>query len=449
MVSLNPSRLVYSLAGELLAGQWNAGTLTDTATRMLPRHPLRARLLARNVGAAFPTKPSFSQLAEFLRGQRNMARVFSGHVGVRQQLRGKRRRQPAGKPTMDLPPLRLRGIVVPPLATQTALARWFGIGVRHLEWLADVTGRNRRQPRGPLRTYRYRWIPKREGLPRLLEIPKARLKQMQRRILEEILRQVPVHVAAHGFCRGRSIVTNAAIHCGHATVLRFDLVDFFPSITSARVFQIFRTLGYPPTVARLLMGICTTQLPADVWDARPGAKPGADFSARQRLITRHLPQGSPTSPSLANLAACRLDRRLTGLAKAAGAVYTRYADDLVFSGGPELVRTARRFEILVAVIAYEEGFAINHRKTRIMRSGVRQKVTGLVVNARPNVTREEFDRLKAILTNCVRTSPATQNRNGVSDFRAHLAGSVAHVTAVNPLRGTKLWKIFREIVWET
>ncbi|HZK82460.1 MAG TPA: reverse transcriptase family protein, partial [Humisphaera sp.] len=342
----------------------------------------------------------------------------------------------------------LSDVSIPNLPTEGALAKWFDLDLQILRWRADPAGRNRKHPPGPLRPYRYRWIPRREGLPRLLEIPKYALKQMQRKILADILDRVPVHFAAHGFCAGRSIVTNAAVHCGKAVVLRFDLADFFPSVSSARIFRIFRTLGYPPDVARLLMGLCTTSIPADVWDARPGSRVGADFAARQRLITRHLPQGAPTSPALANLAAGRLDRRLFGIATSAGAVYTRYADDLTFSGDADLARSRKRIETLVAVVAHEEGFALNHRKTRMMRAGVRQHITGVVVNVRPNIRRAEFDRLKAILTNCVRHGPASQNRDGHPDFRAHVAGKIAHVASIHSARGAKLWGIFHRISWE-
>jgi retron-type reverse transcriptase len=196
------------------------------------------------------------------------------------------------------------------------------------------------------------------------------------------------------------------------------------------------------------MGLCTTRIPADVWDARPGARDGSDFLARQRLVSRHLPQGAPTSPALANLAAHRLDRRLSGLAKAASATYTRYADDLIFSGGNDLARSRKRLETHIAVIAHEEGFALNHRKTRMMRAGVRQQVTGVVVNVRPNITRSEFDRIKANLTNCVRHGPASQNREKHPDFRTYLAGKIAHVASIHPARGKKLRSIFHQISWE-
>jgi RNA-directed DNA polymerase len=80
--------------------------------------------------------------------------------------------------------------------------------------------------------------------------------------------------------------------------------------------------------------------------------------------------------------------------------------------------------------------------------GGRQTVTGVVVNARPNLPRAEFDRLKAILTNCVRHGAANQNRDRHPDFRAHLAGKVAHLASVHPARGRKLWALFDKIAWD-
>ena len=83
-----------------------------------------------------------------------------------------------------------------------------------------------------------------------------------------------------------------------------------------------------------------------------------------------------------------------------------------------------------------------------MTAGMRQQLAGVVVNMHPNVRRDEFDRLKAILTNCVRHGPASQNRDKHTDFRAHLAGRVAHVVAMNAERGQKLRAIFDRILWE-
>jgi RNA-directed DNA polymerase len=445
----DPMQFVRWLAGDLTNQPW----LPHIMQRMLRRAcrypkvvtPIRVPRLVSRLSAAFTEKPEFEELIAFLISDPGMNRAI--RRSMPDVLPLNRRLTPKAE-KMGQPAGAMADLFIPILDHEAALAAWFGMDALHLRWRADICGRNRRHRDGPLRTYRYRWIARKQGLPRLLEIPKSAVKAMQRKILAEILDAVPVHPAAHGFSAGRSIITNAALHCGKPTVLRFDLTDFFPSISAARVFRIFRTLGYSPSVARLLMGICTTSLPADVWDARPGGRLGADFLTRQRWIARHLPQGAPTSPALANLAANRLDRRLAALAESIGAHYTRYADDLTFSGGADLARDRKRLATLVAVIADDEGFSLNHRKSRLMRAGVRQHVCGIVVNAHPNIPRANFDRLKAMLTNCVRHGPAKQNRDRVEDFRAHLAGKVSHVRAVHPAHGEKLLRLFEQIVWQ-
>lgn len=178
------------------------------------------------------------------------------------------------------------------------------------------------------------------------------------------------------------------------------------------------------------------------------AKHGAaSWLDAKRLGTPHLPQGAPTSPALANLCALHLDRRVDELAKSAGGQYTRYADDLAISGGEGIRRTVARLSMLVTQIAVEEGFDVNHRKTRFMHRSHRQLLTGIVLNEKPNVRREHFDRLKATLTNCVRLGPTSQNRDSVRDFQAHLSGRVAHVASLNAPRGKKLREIFQQIDW--
>jgi hypothetical protein len=134
-------------------------------------------------------------------------------------------------------------------------------------------------------------------------------------------------------------------------------------------------------------------------------------------------------------------------ADSVGACYTRYADDLAFSGEEELERCARRFQVNVYRIALEEGFEVQTRKSRFMRQGVRQQLAGIVLNTRPNVARAEFERLKAILCNCVRHGPQYQNRDGHPDFRAHLRGRIAYVEMLNPARGRRLREWFSRIAW--
>jgi hypothetical protein len=342
---------------------------------------------------------------------------------------------------------------VPAILTPAELAGWLGIHLRELDWFADPRSREADLPDGPLRHYRYRWIRKRGGSARLIESPKPRLKELQRLILHEILDLIPPHPAAHGFHRGRSCRSFVASHVGRQVVLRMDLQDFFPSISRARVLALFLTAGYPEAVALMLAGLCTNSVPPEIWEHPPGLG-GFDACHRteRRRLERlyrwpHVPQGAPTSPALANLCALRLDRRLAGLARSAGAEYTRYADDLLFSGGADLARTVSRFALHTAAICEDEGFALNLRKTRIMRPGVRQMAAGIVLNRYPNLPRVEYDRLKAMLFNCVRHSPEAENRAGHPDFRAHLAGRVAYAEHVNPARGRRLRELFDRIKW--
>jgi hypothetical protein len=234
-------------------------------------------------------------------------------------------------------------------------------------------------------------------------------------------------------------------------LLCLDLEDFFTSIPYGRVYRVFRTAGYPMPVARALAGLCTTALPVVELGRLPRAELASDVARRHRLrrnaLRQHLPQGAPTSPALANLCAFRLDCRLASLARASGASYSRYADDLAFSGADEFSRGARSFATIAAAIALDEGFDVNFRKTRILRQGTRQRLCGLVVNAHPNVARSDHDRLEAILTNCRRHGVAGQNRDGHADFRGHLRGRIAWVQSVAPTRGAKLLELFEGIDW--
>jgi RNA-directed DNA polymerase len=291
-----------------------------------------------------------------------------------------------------------------------------------------------------LRHYHYRVLAKLSGSIRLIEAPKPRLKELQRQILSQILEKIPPHSAAHGFRKGRSIKTFIAPHVGQRVILRMDLKDFFPSISGPRIQAFFRTVGYPEPVADLLGGICTNVTPRNVWS-------GEDWAVRSLYARPHLPQGAPASPALANLCAYRADCRLAGLAKSAGAAYTRYADDLAFSGGESFERCVERFSTHVAAILHEEGFTVHHRKTRVMRQGVRQHLVGLVANQRVNVMRTDFDRLKATLNNCVRLGPESQNRDGHERFRPHLEGRVGFVESINPAKGRRLRMLLERIKW--
>jgi hypothetical protein len=331
---------------------------------------------------------------------------------------------------------------LPRLESPQALADWMRIAPGRLAWLADPWRQEARRGDGALRNYRYGWRAREYGPDRLIEMPKGRLRTIQRRLHRELLSNVPVHPAAHGFVRGRSPLTHARIHAGRAAVLRVDLEQFFTGIDDARVRGLFMRLGYAPAVARLLAGLCTNAAPIDVLHTVPHGP--LRWEDRMRLHHAHLPQGAPTSPALANILAWRLDVRLAAWAAARGLAYSRYADDLTFSGEDAKLR---RHALAIAAIVVDCGFRVNHRKTCCFGAHRAQRVTGLVVNRHPNIPRAAYDRLKAILTRCTRHGPAGENREGRADFRAWLQGSVAWCASVNPARGAKLQQLFARIEW--
>ncbi|MEK6235388.1 MAG: reverse transcriptase family protein [Planctomycetales bacterium] len=420
-----------ALARAFLAGDWSKAGMTRRGEDLLGGWKW-IRAVAKRVTARFTGKrPGWRELSEFIQPFLRPHGVAAMDLGG--PMLPARNAPAAGK--------------LPPLESASDLAFWLGLRVEELEWFADCRRGERRSPQGPLRHYRYRWIIKRKNNWRLLEIPKPRLKEIQRIVLKEILDRIPPHSAAHGFRVGRSVKTFAEPHAGQAVVARLDLRNFFPSVQVAKAFAMFRTVGYPEPVARLLTGLCVNEVPPDVWEGAPEGIRSLDSWHARRWESPHLPQGAPTSPALANLCVVSLDRRLAALANSLDATYTRYADDLAFSGGDALARAAGRVVKSVTTIARKEGFRIHAEKTRIMRRGGRQRLAGVVVNAHPNLPRDEYDRLKALLFNCVRRGPESQNRANHPDFRAFLAGKTAHAALLNEARARKLWTLFEQINW--
>lgn len=309
---------------------------------------------------------------------------------------------------------RLAAQGLPSLRYRDELAAATGISRGTLDWLTFPDHGDE-----PLHYVSFA-VPKATGGYRVLYAPKARLKQAQRWVHSEILDRVALSGAAHGFAHGRSIHTNAAEHAGKDIVITLDLEDFFPSITYRRVRGIFQAIGYGEEVAIALAMLCTV---------KPAEKV-REFLGGQRH--RMLPQGAPTSPALANLACRRLDARLGGLGRKFACTYTRYADDLTFSGDEAFERSLKRFVPLLRRIIKEEGFRLNRRKMHFARRGARQRVTGLVVNDRPSVPRRYRRELRAILHNAQHSGLEAQNITGHPHFAEVLRGRIAFVRSTHP-----------------
>lgn len=185
--------------------------------------------------------------------------------------------------------------------------------------------------------------------------------------------------AAMGFTQGRSIVDNAQMHVGHHYVLNIDLKDFFTSIPQARVWKRLQLppFNFPVKVASVVAGLCCTP--------------------NEEGTQNVLPQGASTSPLLTNAICDNLDRKLKGVAKRFGLHYSRYADDMTFSSMHNVYQKDGEFMKEIMQIIEEQGFKMNDDKTRLLRNGERQEVTGLTVNQHVNVCRKYIRDLRCIL----------------------------------------------------
>jgi RNA-directed DNA polymerase len=428
-----PDVLARALAAALLDGPWDAEPMFARLRDAMGAQRSWMRSLVRATRSRYGIAPagSLEDLASWLYTHPAFRDAIGERVLVVRY----------ATPAPEMAESRWR---VPALATTRELATWIGIEHGALEVLADRRGISRSSSDPRARHYRYSWIAKPSGGHRLVEAPKARLCTAQRRVLDGIIAHIPPHDAAYGFREGRSVVGFAQHHVGRDVVLRVDLQAFFSSVFAARVIGILRTAGYPEEVSRALAALCTHRTPSDVL----ATAPDRDAIDLARLGRRHLPQGAPTSGALANLAGYRLDVRVAAFAAKLGATYTRYADDLVLSGDRALARAAITVVARLATIAAEEGFALNFRKTRVMTAGRRQRITGIVVNEKLSAPRAEVERLRAILHNCGRYGPATQNREGHHDFRAHLRGRIAWVASLDPVKGARMRTMFDLITWD-
>ncbi|MFZ5444076.1 MAG: reverse transcriptase family protein [Myxococcota bacterium] len=316
---------------------------------------------------------------------------------------------------------------LPAWSTPADVAKALGLTIKQLRWLcfhAEATKKTH---------YVYFEIPKRSGGKRLLSAPHEKLKEAQRK-LHGLLAKLPLGDEAHGFVKGRSVVSNATPHVGQGVVLNVDLKDFFPTVTFRRVRGLFQSLGYSPAVATVLGLLCTEA---------PRRK--VKFNDAEYWVAvgeRCLPQGAPTSPVLANLVTRKLDRRLKGRLGTRGWVYTRYADDLSFSR-KDFTRAELGFvHASIRHVVQDEGFALNPKKGRAQGKGGRQDVTGVVVNVKPGVPREEVRRLRAILHQAKKTGLEAQNREKVADFRRVIEGKIAWVTMIDRAKGERLKAAF-------
>lgn len=317
--------------------------------------------------------------------------------------------------TLDCDLAQLTRLGLPSWRTEADVARALGLSVGQLRHYATHRQRER------VSHYVVFSVPRRKGGARLIHAPKKKLKEVLRRLDGLLVSKLPVSEHAHGFRKGRSVKTGAEPHVGKAVVLRLDLKDFFPHVTHARVRGLLIAAGYGYPVAATLAVLVTEAA------RQPVEVDGQVFQVP--VGPRHCVQGAPTSPGLCNAILLKLDRRLAGAARKHGFSYTRYADDLTFSG-PD-VREAHRLRRQVGRLVREEGFVLNAPKTRVMGKGARQLVTGVTVNQVLGLSRIERRRIRAMLHRA-KVQGADPRR------QAELKGLLAWVQMLNPAQADAL-----------
>lgn len=271
-------------------------------------------------------------------------------------------------------------------------------------------------------------IKKRSGGERLIMAPKRRLKAIQRQLLVALVDKLPVTAHAHGFLRGRSIRTGAEPHVGRRVVVHLDLQDFFPTVTFARVRGFLIACGYGYPVATTLAVVMTEA------QRQPVEVNGEVFHVP--VGQRHCVQGAPTSPGLCNAIVAKLDRRLAGLAGKFAAAYTRYADDLTFSGDLDAGAAGRLLHHAVKIIR-SEGFATNAKKTRIMHRGGAQRVTGVTVNQVIGLSRHERRRLRAAVHHVAKGAPV--------EPATSVRGKLAYLAMLNREQADRLLRYWNRL----
>lgn len=216
----------------------------------------------------------------------------------------------------------------------------------------------------PKHYYRRFSIPKRSGGFRTIEAPTPLLKKIQHQILENFLEPHPVSRFAKAYKKGATLKEMARFHVKQQIVVRIDLTDFFGSLKEASVFRFFRQQGYSEAVTVILTKLTTY-------------KGG-------------LPQGAPTSPTLSNILMRKIDEKVGRYCSENKIRYTRYADDLVFSGNFSIKRLLAKLHTVLA----PQQLRINNKKTRVMRRHLTQMVTGLVVNDKLGIARDTRRKLR-------------------------------------------------------
>jgi len=277
------------------------------------------------------------------------------------------------------------------------------IGLPVFEWVDELADLIHVDPKRlrvlrqiPERFYKRYQIPKKSGGYRDIAQPSAELKAVQAWILRNILDKLRPSDFATAYVAGKHLSDNVSPHAGNRYFISLDIEEFFPSVNRWRVKNIFELAGYPPKTAEMLTSLCK------YFDG--------------------LPQGGVTSPSLSNLVALRLDRRLAGLCARSNIVFTRYADDMTFSSNNRVV-LSKALRCIILIIESER-FAVNHSKTRVLGPRTQCRITGLVKDAsepRFGIGRKKKTKMRGLMYNALAKNTFYSQYSSVESFEGWLS----------------------------
>lgn len=257
----------------------------------------------------------------------------------------------------------------------------------------------------PEKFYRQFSIPKKNGGVRLISEPLPNLKEIQKWILENILYKAKASIYAKAYIPGKSVKDNVRFHRRQKKVLTLDIKGFYDHLTDWMVFQFFLENGYDEAVAMMLTGLC--------------------------CVKGCLPQGAPTSAALSNLLMLNFDEKVGMYCRTKKIRYTRYADDMTFSGDfdeLEIIRFVRENLRLM-------GLRLNTKKTRVRRQGQQQEVTGIVVNYKaqlPKSIRKEIRKNMYYIQKFGLESHLDYIGMERKNYLEHLFGQISYALFINP-----------------
>lgn len=335
--------------------------------------------------------------------------------------------------------------------------------LKHLSILADASYASLRKivERSHTSPYRLFQVTKRAGGKRLICVPCGPLMQVQTFLNRRVLRLVPAHPKSMAYVRGRSIVDCANLHCGCQWLIKLDVRRFFESISERQVYQVFQSLGYRPLVAFELARLCTRVPFKQVtggqrerrWSNSSDAQSRYKHEAYHSDRVGHLPQGAPTSPALSNMCCRGLDESLLQLAQEHRMVFSRYADDIVFSTmQPSSRAECKVIAEKVKVELRRLGLNLNSTKTAVIPPGARKVVLGLLVDGdTPRLPRQFRKALECHLYHLEKHGAAhhagVRGFSSVFGLKLFLEGKLAYATQVEPKYGQELRDRFSKVDW--